>query len=154
LLTLGLRYIIAIVPQFTAATARENAAKSHVIRKANYAVAKQALKGQPHAAQPVTAVAAQTTAADDFSSLRLVRVREELTRLDKLLKAETDPVKLDKLASALSRLAEQERQLAGRPLPGSLRPASRPTSAGMIEAPATVTAAPTSSPAVQDDGQE
>ncbi len=31
-------------------------------------------------------------------------------------------MKLDKLASAQARLAEQERLLAGRPLPGSRRP--------------------------------
>jgi hypothetical protein len=129
------------------------AAKSHVVRKANFRAQKEALKGHAVAAQPMTAVAAQTTAADDFSSLRLVRVREELTRLDKLLKAETDPVKLDKLASALSRLAEQERQLAGRPLPGSLRPTGKTMNAGMIEQP-TQAPVPTSSPAVQDDGQE
>jgi hypothetical protein len=49
-------------------------------------------------------------------------VRKHLDRLDELMMTETDPQKLDRLASAQARLAEQERILDGRPLPGSLRP--------------------------------
>lgn len=55
-------------------------------------------------------------------SKTLMRVRKQVSRLFELIEGEIDPQKLDRLASALSRLAELERQLSGRPLPGSLRP--------------------------------
>jgi hypothetical protein len=46
----------------------------------------------------------------------------QLDRIDGMIEKETDPMKLDRLASAQARLAEQERLLAGRPMPGSFRP--------------------------------
>ena len=66
--------------------------------------------------------------ADKFPSCRLARVRRHLGRLDNLLDHETDPQKIDRLASASARLSEIERILAGRPLPGSHRPKSAGTS--------------------------
>ena len=54
-------------------------------------------------------------------SLRLSRVREQLDRIDGMLRTETDPVKLDRLAAASSRLEEQERRLSQRSLPATLR---------------------------------
>lgn len=62
---------------------------------------------------------------------RLVRVRRQLEAIDALLAAESlkkrpDAQYIDRLASATARLAEQERLLAGRPVPGSLKPTSRP----------------------------
>lgn len=62
----------------------------------------------------------------DYTARRLVRVRKQLARLDSMIEQETDPVRLDRLASAQSRLAIQEQNLAGRPLPGSLRPQPEP----------------------------
>jgi hypothetical protein len=59
-----------------------------------------------------------------FPQIRLVRVRKQLNRLDEMMMTENDAQKLDRIASAAARLAEQERQLAGRPMPGSLRPRS------------------------------
>lgn len=59
-----------------------------------------------------------------FQRTRLSRVRAQLNRLDRLMMEEQDPAKLDRIASAMSRLSEIERQLAGRPMPGSLRPRS------------------------------
>lgn len=53
---------------------------------------------------------------------RLLRVREQLDRLDQMMMTENDPQRLDRIASAQSKLAEQERILDGRPLPGSRRP--------------------------------
>lgn len=58
----------------------------------------------------------------EYQKKRLMRVREQLDRIDDLLLSEDDPAKLDRLAAASMRLAEQERILAGRPLPGSLKP--------------------------------
>jgi hypothetical protein len=43
-------------------------------------------------------------------------------RLDAMIAAETDPVKLDRLSSARSRVFEQWRILANVPLPGSRKP--------------------------------
>lgn len=50
------------------------------------------------------------------------RVRKQIDSLFSMLHAETDPNAIDRLAAALAKLCEIERQLAGRPLPGSLRP--------------------------------
>jgi hypothetical protein len=74
--------------------------------------------------QPVE-VDTQAEQADEFRRLRLSRVRAQLTQLDKMIAEETDAQKIDRLASAQSRLAEQERLLTGTPLPGSLRPGGR-----------------------------
>ena len=59
---------------------------------------------------------------DPFTARRLSRVRDQLDRIDDLAADETDPKRLKELADATTRLAEQERILAGRPLPGSRRP--------------------------------
>lgn len=64
----------------------------------------------------------------NFQQERLSRVRAQLTKIDAMMASETDPSKLDRLASAQARLSEQERILDGRPLPGSHRPSKpRPT---------------------------
>lgn len=57
-----------------------------------------------------------------YVNRRLSRVRRHVDMLSDMLEQETNAKALDQLASALSRLCEIERQLAGRPLPGSLRP--------------------------------
>jgi len=57
-----------------------------------------------------------------YQQIRLARVRSQLDKLDAWILSEKDPQKLDRLASAQAKLAEQERQLAGRPMPGSLKP--------------------------------
>lgn len=59
---------------------------------------------------------------ESYAAGKLNRVREQLRRLDDLLDTETDPQKLDRLASAIARLSEIERQFSNRPMPGSLRP--------------------------------
>lgn len=64
---------------------------------------------------------------DAFPKTLKVRVRAHLVslldRLDGQLKATTlDGQCVDRLAGALAKLSEVERQLAGRPMPGSLRP--------------------------------
>jgi hypothetical protein len=58
----------------------------------------------------------------DYQKVRLARVRAQLARVDEMIDEETDPKLLNQLAQAQDRLAEQERKLAGRPLPGSHRP--------------------------------
>jgi hypothetical protein len=62
---------------------------------------------------------------DTYLAERLTRVRKQLDAIDAMLLGEADPQRLDRLAAASARLCEQERQLAGRPLPGSYRPVQR-----------------------------
>ena len=66
------------------------------------------------------------TELDTFAKRRLARVRAQLDRLDDEL-AECsleDSKRIKELTDAQLRLSEQERILAGRPLPGSRRPAA------------------------------
>lgn len=63
---------------------------------------------------------------DDYIATKLVRVRQHLARMDDLLESERDPHAIDRLASAMSKLSEIERILAGRPLPGSRKPSAEP----------------------------
>jgi len=60
---------------------------------------------------------------EEYRIRRLARVRAQLEKLDDMISKERDPQKLDRLASAQSRLSAQEFALAGRPMPGSRRPA-------------------------------
>ena len=65
---------------------------------------------------------------DEYTKLRLVCVREQLAHVDKAILRESskdypDGQRLNWLAAAQERLSDQERILAGRPLPGSRRPA-------------------------------
>ncbi len=97
-----------ITPQ----TAKEMAARSHQAR--NERIEKLRI-----AANPVP-----LPADDSYVQRRLYRVREQIEMLSTMLDNEDDPQRIDRLASALARLSETERQLAGRPLPGSLKPSS------------------------------
>ena len=73
-------------------------------------------------AMPTPQELARNATLGDWNALRLVRVREQLLKLDAMIEKETDAQKLDRLASASAKLSEQERVLDGRPLPGSRRP--------------------------------
>jgi hypothetical protein len=100
---------------FTSANAKEmaargNAAKARAKRQREENIAK--------------ANAIATLPPDEiYKNRRLVRVRKQLERLDDMMERERDPQKLDRLASAQARLSVQEFALAGRPMPGSRRPA-------------------------------
>ena len=59
---------------------------------------------------------------DPYSKQTLLRVRKQVRSVLGMLETEIDPQKIDRLASALARLNEVERQLANRPLPGSWKP--------------------------------
>lgn len=67
---------------------------------------------------------------DDYLLRRLARVRHQLDLIDEAIRTELksdtpNGQRLNWLCSAQERLSEQERQLAGRPLPGSLRPTAK-----------------------------
>lgn len=107
------------MPLITPQTAAELAAKSHEARRRNKELREQS-DTEP---QPIP----QTEPiALDFAAQRLSRVRTQLDRIDALAAEETDPKQLKFLADAAGRLQEQERQLAGRPLPGTLKPSAKP----------------------------
>src|ERR1700692_774653 len=100
------------MPLITKETAREMGARGNQIRwAAEIEAAKQAL----------TPVIAETL-PDGYLKDQRDAVRARMKRYETLMDAETDPSALDRLTSAWSRLAEQERILDGRPLPGSRRP--------------------------------
>lgn len=90
---------------------------------------------QQSPAQPAT----QNT--EDYCNVRLEAVRAQIRRLDTLIAKETDPNKLDRLFSAAAKAGELERQYAGRPLPGSLRPNATPKRT-MFDAQPTARATP------------
>lgn len=102
---------------FTAETAVIAAKKSHAPDSARYQKPDppQTERSGSQTAEPLPELAIYTRA-------RLERVRTQLDRVDAMMLTEDDPAKLDRLASAQARLSEQERILAGRPLPGSFRP--------------------------------
>ncbi len=100
------------MPRFNAANAREMAARSVALRRA----------AREERAAKAALLAEEAENSADYPAMRLTRVRKQLNRIDELLLSEDDPAKLDRLAAASMRLAEQERILAGRPLPGSLKP--------------------------------
>lgn len=96
------------MPLFTTETASEAAKRSHMPDSARFV----------RPIQPCN----EPQENDTFRLTQLAITRAQIKNVNKLIGDEQDAVKLDRLASALSRLLEAERQLSGRPLPGSLRP--------------------------------
>jgi hypothetical protein len=115
---------------FTAENARAYALKSHAPESARFKHLRSATVPEPEPQQPLS-----------FNQQRLVRVRMQLIKLDKMIAEEDDPQKLDRLASASMRVSEQARILEGQPLPGSLRP-QKPSARQHIQAPLQPTSAP------------
>ena len=64
------------------------------------------------------ALACDVTFAEKVKARARMQIMSVLDRLEQ----EDEPTAIDRLASGFSRLCEVERQLDGRPLPGSLRP--------------------------------
>src|ERR1035437_908443 len=112
---------------FTAENARAYALKSHAADSARCRPTEPTANADDPAVIP----------ADrdySFTERRLMRVRMQLEKLDALAAVARNSKRLKELADATTRLSEQERILAGRPLPGSRRPASdRGNARAMIE---------------------
>lgn len=98
--------------KFTSENAREMARRS--------AIARAEKKAQRE--KEVAEAAPLPLACDDFVKSQLASVRAQIQRLNAKLLKMHDSQKLNWLASAVSKLAEQERILSGRPLPGQLKP--------------------------------
>ena len=110
------------MPRFTAANAKEMAAKAHAARLQRLASGRLAAETFPQPPQ-----VDPQEAANAYVSARLSRVRLQLDLVDKRITEQANAKTVDGqvlnwLCSAQERLAEQERILAGRPLPGSRRP--------------------------------
>ena len=59
---------------------------------------------------------------DPYQRERAKQTRKDIVRARARLAKATDGAEFDRLASAISKLSELERTLAGRPLPGTLKP--------------------------------
>lgn len=110
------------MPVFTVETA-------HIAAQAS--VAARRLKAERPMIPAIAPLSAPLPTVDDYTRLRLVCVRAQLGQVDRAILAEAgkdhpDGQRLNWLAQAQDRLADQERVLAGRPLPGSRRPSAEP----------------------------
>jgi hypothetical protein len=108
--------------RFTAANACENAAKAHAARRLRLASGESAAEAFPQTPQ-----VGPHEPPSVYVIKRLSRVRVQLDLVDRRIteqaKAKTlDGQVLNWLCAAQERLAEQERILAGHPLPGSRHP--------------------------------
>lgn len=104
---------------FTAETARKAAAASVASRQA----AAQRPKPEPIPVAAPLPTVTPTAPTDDFTVRKLASVRDQIERVELLLTGSDEPQAVDRFANALTRLYDLERILAGRPLPGSRRPA-------------------------------
>lgn len=105
----------ATAPLFTTENAREMQARAVEARRRN---------AELREAERLAALVAAQTAppASDYVAARLMRVREHIARVDGELAKASEALDIERLARALAALAELERVLDGRPLPGSRRP--------------------------------
>ncbi len=116
------------MPRFTAANAREMASRAHAARLRRLAGGEAAAETSPQMPQ-----VGSHGSSDPYVKRRLGRVRAQLDNVDRAIEAEAakktpDGQRLNWLAQAQERLSEQERLLAGRPLPGSRKPEPAPNS--------------------------
>jgi hypothetical protein len=101
---------------FTKANAVQMSRKSHEQRRINQAMRENALT------RP-TLISPDSGEPDPYVSVELTRARAHISRINSMLDKEQDAQQLERLARALNVLSERERVLAGRPLPGSRKPA-------------------------------
>lgn len=77
----------------------------------------------------------EPTCDNSYLAGRLARVRTQIAKIDELYDKAKDPLDLDRLARAMSTLAELERVLDNRPLPGSRRPGKERSTGSQDVAP-------------------
>lgn len=132
-----LHTLLLAMPTLTADQAREMQVKAVASRRKSVAELQAAAAiGRAMSAKAVEMI--QSSGAGDanaeasasvYLSNRLVRVREQIASLEERLTTllvDSDPIEaasaIDRLCAAKAKLSEEERILAGRPLPGSHRP--------------------------------
>lgn len=123
---------------FSLENAKELSAKGHEAKRLKKLAIAQALKE----AKELKAKIAAMPDPNIYAEIRLLRVRGQLDALDEAIATEVaggESKRLKELVEAQRHLSEQERILAGRPLPGSHRPAqakpkrTTPESYGPVE---------------------
>lgn len=129
-------------PFYNKDNAKAYSAKGHLTQSrlaAERREQKKTAKTCPPTPQPTqVAIQPMTVISDDdaYRLGRLVQVRIIVSRLDDALLHTTDPMEIEKLSRAGHRYSQIEQMLAGRPSPGSRKPApdrpSRPQSAGAL----------------------
>jgi hypothetical protein len=131
-------------PPWTTETARAAAARSNAAQAATRAARPKPAPGRTDIPSP----------DDDYPATVLMRTRTQLDLvaqriLDELDCKIPDSRRLRDLSDAQRHLAEQERILAGRPLPGSRRPAAEGKRTGSVPGPSSgpwIPAAPAPQP--------
>ena len=98
--------------RFTSADARVMAARSAEARKQ---------RRDAEACAPLAA-ASSGASSGEYVTERLAHARAEIARLQTLAKGLKEPLEIERMSRAIGQWSEQERILAGRPLPGSQRP--------------------------------
>lgn len=128
-----------VATRFSGENARLMALRSAEARRAKALAAKQAASLPKPEPIPQPAPVVPTPAQSPFALEQLQVVRARMNDIDEALRHELgkdspegtqrtpDANKVDRLASAWSKFAEQERILDGRPLPGSRKPANEPS---------------------------
>lgn len=131
------------MPLFTPETAAINGRKGAIIRWTPKPPPPEPAKPPP-------------IATPTFADKTLLRVRKQIERLsDEIDDAiEGDSKKLKELTDALARLNEVERQLSGRPLPGTLKPRQSRSDPAPIYAPPTPVQPPSTPQPVDDCGSD
>ncbi len=102
----------ATIPFINQDNARELASKSHVARRNN----------QLAASLPAPDLQEVKQIADDYTARRIAVTRKQIRQMDSQLESCVEPRDFKAICDALARLHEIERQLSGRPLPGTLKP--------------------------------
>lgn len=96
----------------TSQNAREMALRSAAARRQRKAAVEAALANPAPPPAP----------SADYVQAQITRMRGQIDRVHYRLAQEKNPQAIERLATALARLVEQERILSGRPLPGAHRP--------------------------------
>lgn len=105
------------IPLFTKENAADYARRATAARLRNIA-ARQGASGAPSGGNAEGA----TRDADGYVEKRIRRVRQQIAALDEQLSECTAPRDIKALCDAIAKLADLERVLSGRPLPGQRRP--------------------------------
>lgn len=109
---------------FTKETARLMSVKAIAARRANKAKRKSVDRKLEELEDKITALRFDKPSQPEhgYAESRLLHVRAQLHQVDELIKKTSDSETLDLLTRSQLRLSQQEFALAGRPMPGQLRP--------------------------------
>jgi hypothetical protein len=102
------------MPLFTSETAAIQGKRGAIIR----------WTPKPTPPEPQSLSAIVPPIADDYTARRIAVTRKQIRMMDDQLSTCSEPKDFKAICDALARLHEIERQLSGRPLPGTLKPSA------------------------------